>query len=118
MVKHRDAGIIEYIKECCEEIICDTKDINFNTFINNHLLVNSVTYRILQIGEEAKHFSPEFLKEYNAVSWKDIKGMRDWVAHGYHTLLLEDIYGAATEDVPIVFEYCNKILLEFKNKNK
>ena len=44
--------------------------------------------------------------------WKDIKGMRDWVAHGYGTIDLNKVWKTATEDIKPLFDYCESILNE------
>ena len=49
-----------------------------------------ICFNILQIGELAKNFEPSFIIEYNNVPWKQIKGMRDKVAHGYGTIKKEE----------------------------
>ncbi len=44
--------------------------------------------------------------------WKQIKGMRDKVAHGYGALELDLVYFTANEDIPALLEYCSTIISE------
>ncbi len=44
--------------------------------------------------------------------WKQIKGMRDKVAHGYGALELDLVYFTANEDVPTLLDYCSAIINE------
>ncbi len=67
---------------------------------------------MLQIGELAKNFSENFLKDYSKMPWKQIKGMRDKVAHGYGALELDLVYFTANEDIPALLEYCSTIISE------
>ena len=69
-----------------------------------------VCFNIFQIGELAKNLPDELLGKYNKVPWKDIKGMRDWVAHGYGSLDLVKTWNTATKDIKILKDYCEKIL--------
>ena len=45
-----------------------------------------VSFNVLQIGKLVKTLSPEFLSKYDKMPWKDIKGMRDIIGHGYGTI--------------------------------
>ena len=42
--------------------------------------------------------------------WKEIKGMRDWVAHGYGTIDWSDVWNTATKDIAPLRLYCEEIL--------
>ena len=41
------------------------------------MIKDVLCFNLLQIGELAKRFEPNFIKEYGNVPWKNIKGMRD-----------------------------------------
>lgn len=41
---------------------------------------------------------------------EDIKGMRDWVAHGYGTIDWSDVWNTATKDIAPLRLYCEEIL--------
>ena len=55
---------------------------------------------------------PRLLEKYNKMPWRDIKGMRDWVAHGYGTMEIDDIWKTAIQDILPLREYCESILQE------
>ena len=42
--------------------------------------------------------------------WRQIKGMRDKVAHGYGSLDIEKLWKTASRDVKPLHEYCVEIL--------
>ena len=44
--------------------------------------------------------------------WKDIKGMRDWVAHGYGTINLKEVWDTAVNDIKLLKDYCEIIINE------
>lgn len=58
----------------------------------------------------AKNLDLDFIKKYNEVPWKQIKGMRDKVAHGYGTIDVERIWGTVINDIEPLEKYCDKIL--------
>lgn len=65
---------------------------------------------ILQIGELVGKLSNEFKNTYNAMPWKDIKAMRNIATHNYGEIDLEVLWETVSTDVPILKEYCEKIL--------
>ncbi|MEI6172015.1 MAG: HepT-like ribonuclease domain-containing protein [bacterium] len=44
---------------------------------------DAVALRVLQVGERSKRVRAGTLLEIPDVSWKRVKGMRDWIAHDY-----------------------------------
>jgi len=71
---------------------------------------NAISMCILQIGELVGKLSNEFKNTYNAMPWKDIKAMRNIAAHNYGEIDLEVLWETVSTDVPILREYCEKIL--------
>ena len=99
-------GIINHCKRIEETLNKKTK-IDFD---KNQDIRDIVCFNILQIGELAKNLSPSFISKYDNVPWREIKGMRDWVAHGYGTIDFDTIWKTAVEDIMHLKEYCEFIL--------
>lgn len=69
-----------------------------------------ICFNIFQIGELANSLSDEFTKEFNQIPWKQIKGMRNRIVHGYDTIDLEIVWNTANDSILLLREYCNSIL--------
>ena len=100
------------IIEHCKRIESKIKGISKDTFFDNDDIKEIVCFNVLQIGEIAKVLPSEFLLKYNKVPWKDIKGMRDWVAHGYGTIDFEIVWQTASRDIKPLRNYCEMIIEE------
>ena len=82
----------------------------------------SASLDYVALGEQTGRIMAKILKgeikasndytKYNGVPWKNIKGMRDKVAHEYGTIDLDQVWNAATNDIRSLREYCEKILNE------
>ena len=107
-------GIMLYIVDYCKRIEEKTIGATRATLDSDQDVLEIVCFNILQIGELAKGLSTEFLTKYNEMPWKDIKGMRDWVAHGYGTIDLDRVWKTAVEDIKPLRDYCEMILKENK----
>ena len=77
----RDRVVLDKMLQYCNEVqqthhyFGDDESIFVNLSNPNSVVYkNAVTMPILQIGELAKTLSPEFLKKYDKMPWKDIKG--------------------------------------------
>ena len=116
MLDVRDRRLLECIIKHCFNIEEDVSNITEEVFYNDRKTQNSVCFDILQIGELAKSLSDEIALKYNKMPWKDIKGMRDWVVHGYQSIKMSRVWKTATEDIKPLREYCETILDENKEQ--
>jgi uncharacterized protein with HEPN domain len=83
-------------------------------FMNSRAHQHACVFCILQIGENAGNLSKEIRNKYPEIGWNEIKGMRNFIAHGYHGIDLDTIWIAATEDVPALKKMCERILKDIE----
>jgi len=82
-------------------------------FIDNHIYQGNVSINLQAIGEIARHLSDVFLAKAKEIPWKQIKGQRNIIAHGYDTGVdFSKVWDMITEDIPPLREYCADILKE------
>ena len=112
MLSIKEKGIIYNIIKHCRRIEEKINNINREIFDKSEDIKEIVCFNILQIGELAKGFDKNFLSKYNKMPWKDIKGMRDWVAHGYGTIDWNDVWNTASKDIATLRIYCEDILVK------
>ena len=110
MLSTKDKRILQLIIEHCLTIEKVISNLTKEQFKSDAILKNSVCFDVLQIGELTKSLSESFILEYNQMPWKNIKGMRDWVAHGYHQIDINKVWKTATEDIKPLHDYCEYIL--------
>ena len=110
MLEAKEKGIIIYIIKHCNRIEEKIVNISKDEFDNNEDLKEIICFNIFQIGELAKKLSIDFQIKYNKVPWKDIKGMRDFIGHGYGTMDFDIVWKTATEEINILRDYCEHIL--------
>ena len=114
MLSVKEKGILLYIINHCKRIEEKVTNLSKEEFDNSDDIKEIVCFNIFQIGELVKNLSSEFLLKYNEMPWKDIKGMRDRVGHGYGTIDMNVIWKTATEDITQLRKYCEKIIDEDK----
>ena len=112
MLSIKEIGLLKNIIKHCDKINEKIKGLHKEQFEENEDLLQIVCFNILQIGELAKNFDSTFIEKYRAVPWRQIKGMRDKVAHGYGTIDKERVWLTAVNDIDPLLDYCQKILKE------
>ena len=102
----RDVRLFLYdILECIEKIERYTKNLSFEDFVKNDMVVDAVIRNLEVIGEAVKNIPPEIRSKYPEVPWRQIAGFRDVVIHHY--------FGV---DLNIVWTVIRKHLKELKPK--
>lgn len=111
-INNRDYDIIMRLISYCNEIKDTVKYFgdDFDVFYNNTIYRNAVSMCILQIGELSGLLSEEFKNFYNNIPWKNIKGMRNIMAHKYGNIDKVVVWEAVKEDIPNLKSYCTDIL--------
>ena len=112
MLAIKEIGILKSIIKHSLKIeeILSRSAITAKNFDKENDDVQLIAFNILQIGELAKNLSQEFIEQYSKIPWRQIKGMRDKVAHGYGSLDIERLWKTALRDVKPLHDYCVEIL--------
>ena len=101
----RIANILEYCSRIAKTVKRYGHD--YNTFISDGDYFDSVSMKIMQIGELAGGLSEEFReKTKNRMQWGAIRGMRNLFAHAYASMNKKIIWDVAVYDIPGLFQFC------------
>lgn len=110
MISIKEKGLLQNIVKHCERIETTIEGVSKEEFLNNLDKIEICCFNAFQIGELAKRFSEDFEKRFSKVPWKDIKGMRDVIGHGYGKIDHEDIWNTSSRDIKPLHDYCQEIL--------
>lgn len=108
----RNIGALEHIVVYCQQIeqTVDRFGNNAETFRNDPIYRNAAALCILQIGELVGKLTDEFREQHPAVPWRQIKAMRNIVAHSYGTVDPEITWEIITDEIPQLKAYCEHII--------
>ncbi len=112
MLTVKERGILIKIIKHCKRVEAKVCGVERDAFELDDDAIEVVCFNLFQIGELTKKLSSEFIAKYNEVPWRQIKGLRDQIVHGYETIDLEIIWVTATEDIQPLKNYCSKIISE------
>ena len=105
-------SILEHILSYCNEIQTTMLRFgdNLDTFINDINYRKSVSLSILQIGELAGKLSDEYRQSTTEMPWRQIRGLRNIVAHSYGEVDFEMIFSIAHDDISHLKLFCEQEL--------
>ena len=83
---------------------------HLDSFHDDRMRRSAVIHQLTIIGEAVAHLSEEFRQQHHDVSWSDIKALRNIVVHNYFGIDWEEVWRAATEDVPALRAWIAHIL--------
>lgn len=87
---------------------------SYEVFKNDRLLQKAVTMSMLQIGELTTHLSDEFKDlTNNEMDWRNLKGLRNIVAHQYGSIQFDLIWQIKENDIPMIMDFCQKYISFF-----
>jgi uncharacterized protein with HEPN domain len=114
MRRNKDRELLERIIEYCSKIesVKQDKLLSRDLFEENELARDAISFYVFQIGELSGGISEELKATNEDVPWRNIKGIRNIIAHAYvdvdHSILWEVI----TDDIPVLKQKCESILLD------
>jgi uncharacterized protein with HEPN domain len=106
----RIRAILQYCDSIEEKMNRFGNDIE--DFMDDRDYQHGCSFCVSQAGENIKHLSPELIKKYPEIQWREFSGMRDIISHGYHKIDLETMWRTITEDIPVLKDACERILRE------
>lgn len=74
---------IEHILQECNFLIEQSREITFEDFIKDPVLIRAFERSLEIIGEAVKNLPTSFKEKYKEIPWKQIAGMRDKLVHEY-----------------------------------
>ncbi len=81
---------------------------------NGMLLLDSMTIKLMAIGEEIKNIDRrtrgELLARYPQVDWKGATGIRDVIAHGYFNIDADIVLATVKNKVPSLLTTIRQII--------
>lgn len=93
-----------------------TANVDKNTFFANAQLLDAVTYNFIVLGEAAAHIPEDIQVRYPQVAWRDMRDMRNFLAHEYAKTDPQVLWQTIHEDVLPLALVLERILTDTKPK--
>ena len=80
---NRSLTALNDIVESMNRIDDYTKGVDYDTFLNNQMLIDAVIRNLEIIGEAARNVSEEARNKYPEIPWRNMIGLRNILIHQY-----------------------------------
>lgn len=111
-MKRSNKLFIEDILDATTKIEKYTKDLSYEDFVKNQMIIDAVVRNLEIIGEAARNIPKSIQKKYKDVPWNRMIGLRNIVIHGYFGIDLSIIWEIITKNLPETKPSLLKILKE------
>ena len=101
---------LQDIEKSCLKIVRHTAGRQRDEAFADELTFDGILFNLHVIGEAVKNLPQELRQRYPDVAWREIAGLRDFVAHAYFALDLEILWDAIQQDVPALLIRIREIL--------
>ena len=92
--------LLEDIEKSCERIVRYTAGLTRDQVFVDEMRFDGVLFNLHVIGEAVKKLPTELRKKYSDIAWREIAGLRDFIAHAYFALDLDILWDAIQQDIP------------------
>ena len=104
----KDHNILRHIVDYCEQIQATRREYGNDRirFLENATCHNAVCLCLMQIGELVSVLSDDFKNENPQIQWRDMKLLRNIVAHRYGEIDYDIIWEICENDIPDLIDFC------------
>ena len=90
---------IEKVFENIDAIILYAKDLSYDDFINDSIVIDAIMFRLVQMAENISRISKEFRERHFNIKWGEIIGFRNGIVHDYGKTDYSIVYEIVSGDI-------------------
>lgn len=105
-----DRTYLTHIREALETTEEYLKDVSYDRFVSNKMIIDAVVRELEIIGEASNKLSDQFREEHSGVLWRRMKDMRNFLIHEYFGVNTKVVWDTYKDDLPQLKSYIEEIL--------
>jgi uncharacterized protein with HEPN domain len=98
--------MIDAIEECRAFVA----GMDYAAFCADPRTLKAVVWNLMTIGEAAAHVPAEVQAEFPEVPWRQMRGMRHHIVHGYDQIDLEIVWRVVEDELPPLTPMLERVL--------
>ncbi|HJJ28146.1 MAG TPA: DUF86 domain-containing protein [Methanocorpusculum sp.] len=99
-----DEVLVGHILNECRKILAITEKIDYGIFKKETLYQDGLIRPLEIIGEAAGNLSEEFCSNHPELPVREMRAMRNILAHQYYKVDIDYVWLAVTEEIPLVYK--------------
>lgn len=112
-MQNRGIAYLQSMIKYCQNIeeIHEEHGHSYEKYYSSPSYQYAISFCVEQLGEVGKKLREAgYAEKYPNVSWNEIAGLRNRIAHGYDVIDLDMVYDISINDVPALLQNCKEIL--------
>ncbi len=105
----KNQKIIKKMIKYIDSILKYTKDVSYDQFKDNSMMVEACVVNLSQIGGLVDKLDEEYKGRHSDIPWFKIKGLRNRIVHDYEGVKLNLIWEIIDVDIKILREQLLKL---------
>ena len=110
MSKRSDLVPLGDMYDTARRIVRKTRGLSRESFDCDENLQLAIVHLLQTVGEAARRVSADVRAAHPEIAWTKITGMRSKIVHDYTHIDYDEVWRAATEDLPILIEALSKFV--------
>ncbi|TAI48346.1 DUF86 domain-containing protein [Flagellimonas allohymeniacidonis] len=99
MSKRDNSLLLLDMLEGAEKILKYTSDLNYESFLDDEMVIDAVARNFEIIGEAANRIDPDFQSAHPQIEWQRITGFRNRIIHEYFGIDYEIMWTIIQENI-------------------
>jgi uncharacterized protein with HEPN domain len=104
--------LLQDILKSCERIVYYADGLTRDQVFVDEMRFDAVLFNLHVIGEAVKKLPSALREKHSDIAWREIAGLRDFVAHAYFALDLDILWDAIRQDVPALLLRVPEIIVQ------
>lgn len=92
----KNKQILRKMVKYIDNISVYTKEITYEEFKSNNMLIDACVFNLSQIGELVKSIDKEITDKYPNIPWRQMYGLRNRIVHDYEGVNLRLVWEVIT----------------------
>jgi uncharacterized protein with HEPN domain len=112
MKRQRFSDYLEHMKQAARDACTFVEGLDREAFLADKRTQQAVVMNLIILGEAATKVMdgfPEFVREHSDVPWRNMRGMRNRIAHGYFDIDLDVVWNTVRDALPALLEQLSAI---------
>ena len=98
------------IEASCSRVLEYTSGLSQDEALGEQMRIDAILMNLHTIGEAVKNLPEAMRERYSDIPWRQISGMRDFVAHVYFAIDHSIIWDTIQNDVPTLLSRIREII--------
>jgi uncharacterized protein with HEPN domain len=106
-----DKIVLGKMLKYCEDSVKYVKELDFNSFSSNELVLTFSIFSLSQLGELVVKLSDDVKSSNTDIPWNALKSIRNRIVHDYDGVQFKIIWDTLINDIPPLIEQLRNIEL-------